>query len=514
MKVTFRSAIALLGSSLLGSFVIGGTAHAAISSVNTTNDASNITYVFQYSSAGTYYRAYVDADLNASTGFSVAGVGADYLLEDGFLYRYSGPGWSWTQLGTATYSNNANTASWTFPRSAIGETNCTNETAKVVFQVESAGGSLDTSSALSHSYVSCASPLFDSVTTNDATNVYYSVQYSGTWSLFHVFVDSDQNTSTGYATGGLGADYMIENGTLYQHTGGATSWTWTNLGAVAAYTNTGSKVSWTVSRASMNETATNETAALFYHLQSSGTTAQLPVYTHVYWGGSAGSAGPTGTIVPLYSDPTSSYWSALIAAKNNHPSVPVVAIVNESNGPGTSVVSSYATGIANLQSAGITVIGYVWTNYGARALADVENDISLWKSLYPSVTGIFFDGMAYQNTNYVSYYQTLDGYARSKGFTYTVGNPGADTLPQYVGTVNTILVYESAGLPGSLASWHANYAPSNFGIIPYQVASPDQTFINTARQTIGYIYMTDDGADGNPWNSLPPYIDTLLGELQ
>lgn len=509
-----RSSIAVLGSALVSAFATAGTAHATISSANATNDGSNITYAFQYSSAGPYYRTYVDADLNAGTGFAVGGVGADYLVENGFLYRYVGPGWSWTQLSAATYTNNANTASWTFPRGSIGETSCTNETAKVVFQVELSGGTFDTSSALSHNYVPCSSPLFDSLTTNDASNVYYSVQYSGSWSLFHVFLDTDQNASTGYATGGLGADYLLENGSLYQHTGGSTSWTWTNLGSVAAYSNTGSKVNWTVSRSSLHETAANETANLFYHVQSSGTAAQLPVYTHVYWGGSGGSAGPTGTIVPLYSDPTSSAWSALIAAKGNHPSVPVVAIVNENNGPGTTVVPKYTTGIANLQNAGITVIGYVWTNYGARALADVENDIALWKSLYPSVTGIFFDGMAYQDTSFVSYYQALDSYARSKGFTYTVGNPGADTLPQYVGTVNTILVYESPGLPGSLPSWHASYAPSNFGIIPYEVASPDQSFISTARQTIGFIYMTNDGADGNPWDSLPPYMDALLADLQ
>jgi hypothetical protein len=509
-----RTAIGVVGLSLIGSLVLARTANATISSTNTANDSTNITYAFQYSSAGNFYRVYIDSDVNAGTGFATAGIGADYLVEDGFLYNYVGPGWNWHQLGAISYSNAANTASWTFARSSIGETNCSAETARVVFQVEFAGGTFDTSSAFTHNYVPCSSPLFDSVTTNDGTNVYYKMSYSGSWSLFHVFIDTDQTASTGYATGGIGADYFLENGTLYQHTGASNSWTWTNLGAVTAYNNTGSTVSWTVARSSIGETQTNETANLFYHIQINGTTAQLPVYTHVYWGGTGGGgSGPTGTIVPLYSYPTSSYWSQIISAKNSHPSVPVIAVVNPNSGPGSSVDSNYTTGIANLQSAGITVIGYVHTSYGARAIGDVEAEIDTWKSFYPSITGIFFDEMAYQTADFVSYYQSLSSYAGTKGFTYTVGNPGAATRAEYVGTVNTILVYESAGVPSSLPSWYANYPRSNFGVIPYAVPSVDTTFINNFKSTIGYMYMTDDNLP-NPWDTLPSYFSTLLTDLQ
>jgi hypothetical protein len=494
---------------LVGSLVAARTANATISSTNTTNDSTNITYVFQYSSTGSFYRTYIDSDLNAGTGFAIGGIGADYLVEDGFLYNYVGPGWNWHQIGAITYTNANNTASWTFARSSIGETNCTNETATVVFQVEFANGTFDTSSAFSDNYVPCSSPLFDSVTTNDGTNVYYKLSYSGSWSLFHVFIDTDQNASTGYATGGIGADYFLENGTLYQHTGASNSWTWNNLGSVTAYNNTGSTVSWTVARSSLGGGAA---ANLFYHIQSSGTSAQLPVYTDVYWGG--GVSGPTGTIVPLYSYPTSSYWPAIISAKNSNPSVPVIAVVNPDSGPGPSVDSNYTTGIANLQAAGITVIGYVFTNYGGRDQGTVEADINSWKSFYPTINGIFFDEMANDdNATHVSYYQGLSSYAGSQGFTYTVGNPGADTLPEYVGTVNTILVYESAGVPSSLPSWYSNYPASNFGVIPYDVPSVNTSFINSAKATIGYIYMTDDNLP-NPWDTLASYFSTLLSDLQ
>jgi hypothetical protein len=493
-----------------------GTAQATVTSTNTTNDSTNITYVFQYSSAGSYYRAYLDSDANAATGFPTQGVGADYLLEDGFLYRYVGPGWAWTQIGAVSYSNSSNTARWTFGRSAVSETNCTTETAKVVFEVEAASGALDDSTVLSHAYVPCASAVNDAVTTNDASNVYYSAGYSGSWTYFQVFLDTDQNASTGYATGGLGADYFVENGTLYQHTGSASSWTWTNLGTVT-YTNTGSSFGFTVPRASIGETLTNEGTNLFYRLQSSSTSVQLPVYNEVYFGSSGGSGGSggAGTIVPLYSYPGTSPWSAIVAAKKAHPTVPVVAIVNPNNGPGTSVDANYTSGIASLQAAGITVIGYVATGYAGRAESAVQADVAAWRSFYPAVTGIFFDEMDNRAGN-EAFYTRQSSYARGQGFTYTVGNPGTDTLASYVGTVDTILIYEKDGL-GTLPTWYQSYPASNFGVIPYDVtsfSSAAQSFVSNAEADhIGYIYLTDDTMP-NPWDTLSSYFSSLLGYLE
>jgi hypothetical protein len=40
-----------------------------------------------------------------------------------------------------------------------------------------------------------------------------------------VFIDVDNDASTGFGTAGVGADLLIENGWFYQHTG--TGWSWT-----------------------------------------------------------------------------------------------------------------------------------------------------------------------------------------------------------------------------------------------------------------------------------------------
>jgi hypothetical protein len=217
--------------------------------------------------------------------------------------------------------------------------------------------------------------------------------------------------------------------------------------------------------------------------------------------------------VPLYTDPTDPSWDAIVTAALAHPKVQVVAIVNPSDGPGPSKDQDYVAGIASLLSANIKVIGYVATGYGSHSIASMEAEIDTWKSFYPNVQGIFFDEQANDPT-LVSHYQTLSQYAKSKGLTYTVGNPGTGVPTSYIGAVDTMLVYESDGLPSmsSLQAWSA-YAPSNFGIIPYKVSALDATFVKQAKQYIRYVYLQKDDLP-NPWDSLTPYFADLLAALE
>jgi hypothetical protein len=226
------------------------------------------------------------------------------------------------------------------------------------------------------------------------------------------------------------------------------------------------------------------------------------------------TSGVNGTIVPLYTDPSDASWDAVVAAKQAHPTVPVLAVINPSNGPGTAVQASYTNGIAKLTAAGIKVIGYVHTSYAARATADVETDVTNWHTWYPGVTGIFFDEMA-NTTGHESYYCSLSANAKTMGFDFTIGNPGADAGESYVGAVDVVLIYENAGVPAQTAvgGWHASYARSNFGVIPYGVPAVDAAFVAAARPTVGYIYLQSSGMP-NPWAAVPAYLSDLLGALQ
>ena len=233
--------------------------------------------------------------------------------------------------------------------------------------------------------------------------------------------------------------------------------------------------------------------------------------------GSGGTATPTSspgaTIVPLYTNPDHASWAALVTAKQAHPKVGIIAVVNPSSGPGSDLRADYTAGIAKLIAANIRVLGYVGTDYTANTPASVKADIDLWKTFYPNVQGIFFDEQS-NKAEHVAYYRDLAQYAKTHGLPYTVGNPGADTAEAFVGALDMMLIYESDGVPAlsKLQGWHANHAPSNFGIIPYATAM-DPTFVREARKYVGYIYLQSDDLP-NPWDSLPTYFNDLLTALE
>jgi len=229
--------------------------------------------------------------------------------------------------------------------------------------------------------------------------------------------------------------------------------------------------------------------------------------------GGASSGSAAGAIVPLYTDPGDPSWSAIVAAKRAYPSVRVVAIVNPSDGPGTVKTSAYANGIAELFAAGIQVIGYVATGYGANSIASVEALIDRWTAFYPQVQGIFFDEQS-NDAAAVPHYGQLTAYAKAQGLAYTVGNPGTDTDESYIGVFDTMLIYESSGLPAlsSLGGWHSKHAKANFGIIPYAVRM-DAQFVRDARSYVEYIYLQNDDLP-NPWDSLSSSFPDLLAALQ
>ena len=224
-------------------------------------------------------------------------------------------------------------------------------------------------------------------------------------------------------------------------------------------------------------------------------------------GGFAAAASSAGIMVPLYTYPGGT-WDTVAQVKRAHSEVPIVAIVNPASGPGFSKDSNYESGIAKLKSAGVTVIGYVSTAYTNRDLAAVKSDMDRWKSWYPAIDGIFFD----EQTNWAGqewYYDQADSYAQSKGLGFTVGNPGANSVPSYLDTVDVVLIYESPGLP-SLSGYQSWSSANNakLGMIPFGVGSMPESWIEDATSIVGWIYVTHDVLP-NPWDSLPPYLESM-----
>ncbi len=230
--------------------------------------------------------------------------------------------------------------------------------------------------------------------------------------------------------------------------------------------------------------------------------------------GGATAIPSTAALIPLYTVPSDPSWAALAAAKTAHLKVPVYAVIDPANGPGAVADAGYAAGIGKLQLAGVTMIGYVPTGYGARSVATIEADIDRWKSFYPSIQGIFFDEMSVRLGDELLY-KTISQYAKSKGMTFTVGNPGIDTKPTFVGTTDVIMIYEGAGFPAAntLSGWHTSYPKSSFGVFAYGAPTLDHALVKEARNYVGYIYVNTDVLP-NPWDSLPSYLDVLFADLE
>jgi hypothetical protein len=259
----------------------GGSGSApALSRWRGSNDGTNNYYSMYFSQAFTYYRVYIDTDESAATGFAVAGIGADYLIENGVLYSHGAPGWNWNSLGSSSQVLGSNSSSWTIPRATLGQTANPNSD-QLSFEAETLGDPIQNAGAYEHVYSASDGAIVGYYAENDATNVYYTANFTQDYTFKHVFIDADTNPATGYAWDGIGADFMIENDMLYQSTG--SGWSWTAIASAPATGGSTGVKTWTVPRATIGETASSgETANLVFDGSGGPAEYTAPVYLHVY----------------------------------------------------------------------------------------------------------------------------------------------------------------------------------------------------------------------------------------
>lgn len=229
-------------------------------------------------------------------------------------------------------------------------------------------------------------------------------------------------------------------------------------------------------------------------------------------------------LLPLYSypthwDPASYLWDDVAAG---NAIAPITAIINPHNGPdGGPPNSDYATGMAALQNAGVVMLGYVYTEYGGRALSAVQADVDLYAQHFP-VSGIFVDETA-DDPSQLAYYGALYDYIRSKPTLQTVLlNPGTAIDEQYIsrpaGDGAVIFEKQGADWPGyTPAGYVAAYPARRFAMLAHTSASVQsmRQYVDLAvSRNFGYVYVTDDiylnPDTDNPWDSLPAYWDDLL----
>ena len=167
------------------------------------------------------------------------------------------------------------------------------------------------------------------------------------------------------------------------------------------------------------------------------------------------------------------------------------------------------------------MLGYVSTQYGARAEADIDADVNGYYALY-SPSGIYFaEGPTADTCDTLqAEYQRLTALAQShdsKAY-LAIGTRFCPTFITFsdlmVEFAETYSMYQGYSSP----SWMPGNSPERFCHFVSEVpdANASQVLSRAIGLGAGWVFTTD-GTAPNPWGALPSYFDqevTALRKLQ
>lgn len=278
-------------------------------------------------------------------------------------------------------------------------------------------------------------------------------------------------------------------------------------------------------------------ALLFGLLQLPARAVQLVVPAYF-------APSPVG-LPPAITPNGTSDWNTLIAAQQAQRAnnlAPIVAVVNPNTGAGNIADRAYYQQVyTDFFNAGGTLIGYIPTGFVGQitnptascqetTVQGIVGCAQAYQTLYPNIFGgIFVDEFGIQagtNPNLTEtqvtdfYTQIYDGIKGINANWTVFGNPGSNAPSNFLrqgnsGGANTLITYEDVGanFPTNVPSDYVNSFPaSTFGNFVLQTPQSSlQSIIDTAvSRNVGYIFVTDDGADGNPYDELPTYFADQL----
>lgn len=150
-----RRLMALLALYLVICAATPGVIQATISGQKATNTGTTVTYTYAWTGTVASHDVFVDTDQRSGTGFIIGGIGADYLLQDDWLYRFTGTAqsiWSWSAVRQIAFRAGS-PATWTVNRADLKETNLCSEASDVIFHTEdTTGNTIDMSALYRHTF--------------------------------------------------------------------------------------------------------------------------------------------------------------------------------------------------------------------------------------------------------------------------------------------------------------------------------------------------------------------------
>jgi Spherulation-specific family 4 len=221
-------------------------------------------------------------------------------------------------------------------------------------------------------------------------------------------------------------------------------------------------------------------------------------------------------LLPLYNYPNwydapNYVWDDVASAGSK---VSITAVINPNNGPGIGGPNAdYTRGINDLAAGGVRMVGYVFTNYGARLISDIKADIDNYATNFTNISGIFFDEASTDLTK-LAYYKEIHDYALTKSqFNQVFTNPGVQIPESFLKTptvtAETSVIFENQTGWNTYAtdSYVAGLNPNKTAAIIYNVptfAQAKSAIDLTVQRNIGYVYVTNDILP-NPYDSIPSY---------
>lgn len=226
-------------------------------------------------------------------------------------------------------------------------------------------------------------------------------------------------------------------------------------------------------------------------------------------------------LIPLYSYPTwwnpeTYLWDEVVEA---HSRIPTTVIVNPHNGPGGECPNAdYQEGLQALRDAGVTILGYAYTDYARRDIETVKGEIDQYDNSCFDIDGIFLDQVSSKASN-IGYYQELYTYVRSlPNLDYVFLNPGTRTDELYLTVSDSIVVFEDYSINWPTYQpddYVAAYPAEQFAMLGHTLLDTEliEAYIDLAvERNIGHVYLTDDVMP-NPWDELPSFLDHLLAAM-
>jgi len=211
----------------------------------------------------------------------------------------------------------------------------------------------------------------------------------------------------------------------------------------------------------------------------------------------------TGLVVPAYFHPAlyPDDW-ALLARRAEQIRL---VVLNLANGPGTRPDDAFLPALAKLKDAGITVVGYVDTDYGRRDIGSALLEVNRYVDWY-GVTGALFDRVS-AGADELGHYAKLAARTRAIGLGTVAFNHGAHPFEGYVEHADLLGTFEgpwSAYLDAGIPRWIRSLPAERFYHLVFSVPRRylGEALALARRRNAANAFVTNHGGS-NPWRRLP-----------